>query len=199
MDERNDIAVAVLAGGEGSRIGGNKPFIELCGASLLERAWDFAKSSSDTVTLVLRKPDPDGSFGHSFTTDRPGIEGPLAGLAAGFDWARRVGKAALLTIPCDMPLLPSDLVLRLRNEIGGAAAAIASSGGQIHPVCGLWKVHASEEIAPYHATGGQSLWGFARAVGFAEVKWPIGPMDPFFNINRSTDLAEIAEYLETRN
>ena len=199
MMNADEIAIAILAGGEGSRIGGNKPSVRLGSSTLLERTWKFAKALSDNVVLVLRQPGSAGSAGYPFITDRTDIEGPLAGLESALVWANEAGREAVITVPCDMPLLPPDLVERLTNEIGEKSVAIAASGGQIHPVCGLWKTDVIEPLETYSKEGRRSLQGFARAVGFAQVDWPIGAMDPFFNINRPCDLAEVQTYLETRN
>jgi molybdopterin-guanine dinucleotide biosynthesis protein A len=96
----------------------------------------------------------------------------------------------LLTIPCDMPFLPDKLPQRLMAAIGELGAAIASSGGNLHPVCGLWRTAALTEVPAYWALGKRSLHGFARHIGFAEVEWPSTARDPFFNINSPADLAE---------
>jgi molybdenum cofactor guanylyltransferase len=66
---------------------------------------------------------------------------------------------------------------------------VASSGGHLHPVCGLWRVSALDAVPAYLASGRRSLRGFAEAAGFTAVDWPIEPLDPFFNINTPEDLA----------
>jgi molybdopterin-guanine dinucleotide biosynthesis protein A len=188
MAER-ELAVAVLAGGEGSRIGGAKPMVVLGGKTLIERAFDRARHWSNRTVVALRSADQVGQFGMPWIADASNIEGPLAGLVSALEWAGREGADALLTVPCDMPFLPDDLPQRLLTEIGDQGAAIASSGGNLHPVCGLWSIGSLAEIASYCASGKRSLQGFARHIGFAEVKWPATPSDPFFNINSPADLA----------
>lgn len=187
--------VAVLAGGHGSRIGGGKPLINLGHRTLIERAFDRACAWSSSSVVAVRSPDQMGSVQLPCIVDAAGIEGPLAGLAAALEWARRLGAEALLTIPCDMPFLPDNLVGRLTNEIGKHQAAVASSGGELHPVCGLWRHAAIYEFPAYRASGRRSLKGFAEQIGFAEVSWPAEPRDPFFNINSPSDLEKAAEML----
>lgn len=186
------IAVAVLAGGEGSRIGGGKPLIRLGGETLIERAYDRAKRWSILATIALRSPEQLGSCPLPWIGDAAGVHGPLAGLAAALEWACRQDVEALLTIPCDMPFLPADLPIRLANEIGVLGAAVASSGGELYPVCALWRTAATYELPDYCASGQRSLRGFAQHVGYAEVKWLAVPRDPFFNINSPADLAQAA-------
>jgi molybdopterin-guanine dinucleotide biosynthesis protein A len=189
MIDPSGIVVAVLAGGEGSRIGGGKPLIRLGGKTLIERAYDRASRWSSASIVAIRAPEQMGPCDLPWIADAAGIDGPLAGLAAALEWACRQGAEALMTIPCDMPFLPVDLPKRLADEVGELGAAVASSGGELHPVCALWRNDAIYELPRYCASGRRSLKGLAEQVGFAEVKWPAEPQDPFFNINSPADLA----------
>lgn len=189
------IAVVILAGGEGSRIGGNKPLRMLGGKRLIDRAEALAKQWSELVAVAVRDREQVGSTSLLSIADVESIEGPLAGLAAALGFAGDGGCDAVLTIAADMPFLPSDLGERLSTEIGSAAAAIASSGGQLHPVCGLWRVTVLEGLRDYLAEGRLSLKGFAEATGYHRVEWSCEPSDPFFNINSAEDLASAESLL----
>ncbi|MBF0664853.1 MAG: molybdenum cofactor guanylyltransferase [Brevundimonas sp.] len=185
----DQIAAVVLAGGEGRRIGGGKPLRRLGGRTLLERATAQASRFSDAVAVAVRDPaQVAGLPGAALIADAP-WEGPLGGLAAALAFARQASRAAVLTLPCDMPLTPPDLAGRLADAIGDAGAALAASGGRLHPVCGLWRVGALEALPAYAASGARSLKGFAAEVGFVAVDWPDQPVDPFFNVNTPEDLA----------
>ncbi len=195
MTRGNDLAVAILAGGEGSRIGGGKPDLRLAGRTLLDRSVDQARRWSDKMVMAVRSASQVEGPGISFLVDAEGIEGPFAGLAVSLEWARREGASSLLTIPCDMPFLPADLASRLASAIGDHGAAIAASGGQLYPVCGLWRTRAVDDIAAYLESGRRSLHGFAAQLGFVEVDWPATTPDPFFNINTNADLVEAERLL----
>lgn len=197
MMESSTIAVAVLAGGEGSRIGGGKPLVELKGRALIDRAYDRARGWSSSAIVAIRTPEQLGSRQLPWIADASGIEGPLAGLAAALEWACRQGARALLTIPCDMPFLPHDLPRRLTDEAGELEAAIASSGGELHPVCGLWRNEAIYKFPDYCASGRRSLKGFAEHVGYTKVEWSCAPRDPFFNINSPADLAKAESMIDS--
>lgn len=182
------IAAVVLAGGEGRRIGGGKPLRRLGGLTLLERALDQARRASDAVAVAVRDPAqaprPEG-VEQILDAD---CDGPVGGLAAALAFARDRGRAAVLTLPCDMPLTPPDLAQRLARGLGDHGAALAASGGRLHPVCGLWRVEALETLTAWAGTGGRSLKGFAAEAGFVTVDWPVEPFDPFFNVNTPGDL-----------
>jgi len=176
-------AVVILAGGEGRRIGGGKAVRRLAGRSLLERAVESARGWSDEVAVAVRDPDQVGPQDIPVLIDPPGLGGPLGGLAS----ALRLGREQVLTIPCDMPFLPDDLPDRLAMAAGSHGAALAMSGGHVHPVCGLWRAEALAEVRRYAGSGRSSLIGFAETIGYAAVEWP---GDPFFNVNTPEDLAE---------
>ncbi len=187
---KGDVAVVILAGGKGSRIGGGKPLMRLAGERLIDRALRTARSWSDLIAVAVRKAAQVEWVNAAIITDEPGIGGPLAGLVSALSFAERSDRQFLLTIPADSPFLPSDLLDRLCSEIGDRNCALASSGGQIHPVCGLWRTNALHRVPTYVAGGRRSLKGFAALVGFREVAWPSEPVDPFFNINTTNELVQ---------
>lgn len=176
-------AVVILAGGEGRRMGGGKPQRRLGGRTLIEYAVERARSWSTEVAIALRTPDQVGGPDLPLLIDPPGLEGPLGGLASALGF----GRGTVLTIPCDAPFLPDDLPDRLAAALPGHAAALAASGGRVHPVCGLWRTEALAQLPAYAASGRRSLIGFAEAIGFAAVEWP---RCHFFNINSPEELAE---------
>ena len=184
------IAVVILAGGKGRRMGGNKALRLLAGTCLIEYALDIAQRWSPRVALSVK--------GATVTFDRFGVpqladqeeSGPIAGIAAALSFARTEGVNHVLTIPCDTPFLPLDLHDRLSDALSRSGrAAIASSGGRLHPSCALWDADTSLALPDFLASGRGSLRGFAETVCASVVEWPIEPHDPFFNINSEADLA----------
>ena len=185
-----DPAVVILAGGEGRRIGGGKPLRRLAGATLIDHAVRQARALSPIVAISVRDRGQLGAIaGMPLLVDRQG-EGPIAGIAAALGFARSQGLSFVLTIPCDTPLLPPDLLIRLSGALGAEhGAAVATSGANIHPSCALWRSRTAEMLPAYLASGRSSLKGFAAEVGMVEVDWPASPFDPFFNVNNNADLA----------
>jgi molybdenum cofactor guanylyltransferase len=182
-------ATVILAGGEGSRIGGGKPLRMLAGKTLLERAIAQAHGWSDQIAVAVRDPEQIEGAAVAIIEDSPEIEGPLGGLSAALRHARDKRLDAVLTIPADMPFLPQDLPIRFSDAIEGRSAAVAASAGRLHPVCGLWRVVALDLLPDYLASGRRSLGDFAKTVGMVAVSWEEKPHDPFFNINSPEDLA----------
>lgn len=183
--------VAVLSGGLGRRIGGDKPMRLLAGRRLLDHALTRVASWSAPTVVVLRFPDQITGIAAPIVLDAPDTPGPLGGLAAALAWGRSLDLDAVLTVPCDMPFLPDDLPVRLaaalRPEQG---AALAASGGRRHPVCALWRVGILETLRQRAALGQHSLHGLAEATDPAQAEWPTTPIDPFLNINTAAQLAQ---------
>lgn len=187
------IVTAVLAGGAGQRIGGAKADRPLAGTSLLTHALRAARGWGGAIVLVLREPKQVSDIHDPVILDDPDIPGPLGGLASALAWANANDTDRVLTIPCDMPFLPADLRARLDQALtGDTGVAVAASDGRLHPVCALWRTSALPVLLQRASNGQLSLNGLSEAAGRVVVDWPIGPRDPFLNINTLDDLA-IAE------
>jgi molybdopterin-guanine dinucleotide biosynthesis protein A len=99
----------------------------------------------------------------------------------------------VLSAAADCPFLPRDLVARLEESrtAQNAELAVAASGGQIHPVVGLWSVRLRGELR--HALveeGVRKIDRWTARYPLATVTWPTTPVDPFFNANTVDDIAE---------
>jgi molybdopterin-guanine dinucleotide biosynthesis protein A len=72
-----------------------------------------------------------------------------------------------------------------------AELAVATSGGQIHPVIGLWRVALRHELR--RALVEEEIRKIDRWTGryrIATVNWAMEPVDPFYNANTLEDLRE---------
>lgn len=188
----------LLAGGLARRMGGgDKPMRTIGGRTILERV--IARLSPQCSGLILNAngdPARFASFGLQVVADDvPGFPGPLAGILAALDWtaANRPGVEWVLSAAGDCPFLPRDLVARLHEARSqeNAQLAVAASGGQSHPVIGLWHVALRDELR--HALVVEDLRKIDRWTArypLATVNWPVEPLDPFFNANTVEDIAE---------
>ena len=188
----------VLAGGLGRRMGGgDKPMREIGGRTILDHVIERLEPQSDEMVLNANgDPTRFTRFALPVVADTiEGYPGPLAGILAALEWtaANRPGIEWVASAAGDCPFLPRDLVARLQQArlAEGADLAVAMSGGQAHPVIGLWKVTLREELR--HALVEDDLRKIDRWTAryrLATVSWPVEPVDPFFNANTVDDLAE---------
>src|SRR5919198_3711362 len=143
----------ILAGGLARRMGGgDKARIRIGGVTILGRVLACLQPQCDRI-IINANGDPTrfADTGLPVVPDSvPDFAGPLAGILAGLDWAAAHAPevADIVTAPGDCPFLPDNLVARLvRNvEEYRADLACAASGGQSHPVIGLWPVRLCENF-----------------------------------------------------
>lgn len=200
------IVGVLLAGGLARRMGGgDKGLRPLGGRSLLEHV--IARMRPQVAALVLNAngdPNRFAEFGLPVVADEiPDFAGPLAGILAGLDWtaAHRPDCPLVISVPTDAPFLPTDLVLRLAAATRDQTAdlACAASGGQSHPVVGLWPVRLRTELR--QALVNENIRKVDRWTGrYRLATVPFEPdasgIDPFFNANRPEDLATAARLLD---
>ena len=125
----------------------------------------------------------------------PGFAGPLAGILTALDWAaaNRPDIEWVASAAADSPFLPHDFVSRLHaaREAAHVPLTCAESGGQAHPVNGLWPVALREDLR--HALVVEDMRKIDRWTarhGVALAAWPAEPVDPFFNANTPEDIVE---------
>jgi molybdopterin-guanine dinucleotide biosynthesis protein A len=188
----------LLAGGLARRMGGgDKPMRTIGGRTLLARV--IARLAAQCDGLILNAngdPARFAAFGLPVIADGVAdFPGPLAGILAALDWAaaNRPEVKWMLSAAGDCPFLPRDLVGRLHQALvdENAELAVAASGGQSHPVIGLWRVSLREELR--HALVVEDIRRIDRWTAryrLATVSWPTTPLDPFFNANTVEDIAE---------
>lgn len=144
------IGGVLLAGGRSSRFGAEKAVALFDGKPMMDTVVlafadlpRFAVSAKPASAAAARADDWGVVVLHD---DASASEGPLAGVAAGLDWAKLEGFDFIATAPCDAPLLPTDFVHRLVEGIRQAPAAYAITEQGEHPLCALWRVDVFETL-----------------------------------------------------
>lgn len=115
--------------------------------------------------------------------------GPLAGFSLGLQHAEH---DYVLTVPCDSPLLPLDLVERLYNGMAAARMdiAVASSDGNTHPVFCLMKKSVLPSLLAYIKSGERKVSTWQKSLKYVEVDFSDCD-DAFTNLNTLEDLAAL--------
>jgi len=126
-------------------------------------------------------------FGHRVVSDAiGGYAGPLAGLHAGLTEAR---YPLAVTVPCDSPFLPLDLVARLRRALGSHDLAVAKTGDQPHPVFSLVRRSVLEHLAQFLSSGGRKIDAWYASLEVIEVPFD-DEAEAFRNINTREELKD---------
>lgn len=139
--ERQNTTGVILAGGRGSRMGGeDKGWITLAQRSMVEHVIARLRPQvGDLLISANRNLERYAALGYRVVSDAlSGYQGPLAGIAAALPAAQ---TPFVVTAPCDSPLLGSDLVARLARALieENADIAVAHDGERAHPVFLLLK------------------------------------------------------------
>lgn len=196
------IAGVILAGGQGRRFGGlDKALLDLHGRTLLAHVIDrFGPQVSPLFLSANGDPARFADFEVDVVAD-PFAEpvGPLAGLAAAGLRLRqtRPDVRLLATVAVDTPHLPRDLVPRLAAALADAPrarVAIAASLGRSHPVAALHHLDGLDDLVAGLADGSirrVMRWVESRGLVTVTFEDPCG--DPFLNLNRPEDLADLRE------
>ena len=200
-----NIVGLLLAGGLSRRMGGgDKALRALGGRSLLERVIDRVRPQTTALVLnVNGDPARFAAFDLPVVADSiSDFAGPLAGILAGLDWtaAHRPNCPLVASVATDAPFLPEDLIERLVQGMAAAGAelACAASGGQSHPVIGLWPVRLRDELRRALVEEGvRKVDVWTARYRLATVPFPeVAGIDPFFNANRPEDLDRAAVLLD---
>jgi molybdopterin-guanine dinucleotide biosynthesis protein A len=190
------IVAIILAGGLGRRLGGvEKGLQPLAGRPLIAHVVERIAPQVARLAINANRASVDyAAFGLPLVADTvPDLPGPLAGVLAGLEWMG-TEEGWLLSVPCDAPFLPRDLVARLLAAAERAEVTCAASGGRLHPVCALWRPALASALHTALAEGRHGVEAFVRGRSMAVVDFAGNP-DPFLNVNTADDLARAAARL----
>lgn len=194
MMQVSEITGVILAGGKGRRMQGkDKGLIELNGKLLIQHVISaIAPQVGQLVINANRNLQDYADLGYPVVRDSMAdYQGPLAGFLATMD---SVDTQELVTVPCDGPSLPGDLVQRLVAEREQAAAdiAVAHDGRRLQPVYALLPTRLKHDLKAFLDAGGRKidLW-YARhnvvQVDFSD------SAEAFVNINTPQDREELQQ------
>ena len=195
MIARDEVTGLVLAGGRGSRMGGVDKGLQLHrGVPLaLHAMLRLATQVGQVMINANRNLGAYESFGVPVWPDAlPDFAGPLAGFLAGLEHCE---TPWLVTVPCDMPDFPLDLVERLARfaeaeDAEIALAACPQDGVQrAQPVFCLMRASLLESLVRYTHGGGRKIDRWTAMHRAVEVAFD----DPraFFNANTLAELQQL--------
>jgi molybdenum cofactor guanylyltransferase len=156
------ITGVVLAGGRGSRMGGqDKGLVMLHGQPMVQHVIACLEPQVDAILVSAnRNHERYATLGYRVIADLiGGYQGPLAGIASALHAAT---TPYIATVPCDSPLFGKDLVARLADALVQRSAdiAVAYDGQRIHPVFSLLKCSLLPSLLDFLKTGERKvdLW-----------------------------------------
>ena len=175
----------ILAGGRGSRMGGVDKGLQLLEGKTLA-AWVLERLSPQVAEVLInanRNFARYSSFGHRVIPDlNSDHAGPLAGLQRGL---MEASFELVVTVPCDAPRFPEDLVRLLAEPLQdrNVDLAVARAGGRIQPVFCMTRKGLLPQLTTFIEDGGRKVdaWfatlrtatvNFESEAGFANINTP---------------------------
>ena len=200
------ITGVILAGGRGSRMGGaDKGLQNFNGVPL---ALHTLLKLSPQVGIIMINANRNlaayESFGAPVWPDSTGLgeyAGPLAGFMTGLE---RCETPYMLTVPCDTPLYPQDLVARLADafvqaDADFAVAAAPEADGQLRPqpVFCLMRTSMLESLIRFTQAGGRKIDAWTAQHKTVEVAFnqPGDDTRAFLNANTLAELHQLESHL----
>jgi molybdenum cofactor guanylyltransferase len=203
MGGQEGITALILAGGRGSRMGGiDKGLQNFRGLPLalqtLMRLQMQSLPPQDILINANRNLAAYESLGTAVWPDTlDGFAGPLAGFLTGLE---RCETPLLLTVPCDTPLFPLDLIERLHSalltqEADLAMAAAREEDGQVRPqpVFCLIKVDLLDSLVRFTQQGGRKIdtWTGQHRCAIVPFDRAQDSAEAFFNANTLEELLKL--------
>jgi molybdopterin-guanine dinucleotide biosynthesis protein A len=200
--DRNDVTGLILAGGRGSRMGGvDKGLQNFRGIPLaLHTLMRLGPQVGEAMVNANRNLAAYESFGLPVWPDSlSDYAGPLAGFLTGLE---RCETEYLVTVPCDTPLFPQDLVQRLgealeRDGADIAMAAAREEDGQVRsqPVFSLLRRELLESLVRFTHGGGRKIDAWTAQHRTVLVPFDAPGDDPgaFFNANTLAELHRLEQ------
>ena len=195
------ITGVILAGGRGSRMGGaDKGLQNFNGVPLaLHTVMRLGPQVGNLMINANRNLAAYESFGVDVWPDGSQM-GEFAGPLSGFLTAlERCETPYLLTVPCDTPLFPTDLVARLSDAMArdnaDFAVAAANEDGEIRqqPVFCLMSTDMLESLVAFTKSGGRKIdaWTAQHRTVVVPFNEPDDDPHAFANANTLAELHQL--------
>jgi molybdopterin-guanine dinucleotide biosynthesis protein A len=195
INQSKEISGLILAGGRGTRMGGiDKGLQEHLGVPLAQHALERLRPQVAALMLnANRNLSAYQAIGVPVWQDEtPDFPGPLAGMLAGLT---HCDTPYLVTVPCDSPNFPTDLVARLVQGLVDADAELATAytreAGELRaqPVFCLMRIALRDRLRAFIESGERKTGLFAARNHGAKVVFDDAAA--FANANTLSELAEL--------
>ncbi|HEY4958034.1 MAG TPA: molybdenum cofactor guanylyltransferase MobA [Caldimonas sp.] len=198
MIDKSHITGLVLAGGRGSRMGGIDKGLQVhLGVPLaLHALLRLAPQVGEMMINANRNLSAYESMGAPVWPDAlPDYPGPLAGFLAGIE---RCETPYLVTVPCDSPLFPEDLVQRLAAGLEADDAELAMAATRedgelrLQPVFCLMRSSVMESLVRFTTSGRRKIDAWTATLRTVAV--PFDDAAAFVNANTPAELQQLQRH-----
>ena len=183
---------AILAGGAARRMSGiDKGLVMLAGKPMVAHVLERLRPQVSSVIInANRNRDRYREFGCAVVADEmQGFHGPLAGMASCLGAVR---TEYMVTVPCDSPCLPQDMVERLAAamESQGTRISAAHSGERLQPVFCMLRADLLHSLHAFLERGERKIDRWFGEQGYATADFSDMP-EAFVNVNTPDEAAAL--------
>lgn len=198
----SQITAVILAGGLARRMGGVDKGLQLInGQPMVQHVLQRLQPQVGKVLInANRHLDEYQQLGLPVCADIvSGYAGPLSGIHAAL---MQTSTPYLLSVPCDSPQIPLDLVSRLSTEMSGqqADAATVVTGDEVqrqrHPVLLLLKTELRRSLEQYLESGRRKVDDWLAGIHCVEVMFE--DEAAFMNLNTPEDIQALTKITGSR-
>lgn len=186
----------ILAGGEGHRMGGkDKGWIRFQQKPLIEHV---TKRLSPQLGQILisanRHVEAYEELGYPVLCDKnessppdERYQGPIAGILPCME---NMTTPYAIIVPCDAPLIPSNLVATLIKHWDGQPLVLFRDATRLQPLFGLYHCSLLADLRRYFVSGGRKLVSWCEEQSPQILDWAENPSG-FTNINTLQELTAL--------
>ncbi len=194
MDATNesdkDVTGLILCGGLARRLGGvDKGLHAVAGRPLIDHVMERLRPQVHAVVISAnRNRTAYSAWGYPVVADDADtFDGPLAGVLAAL---RVCSTPWLVSVPCDAPVMPVDLVEKLvcAADSAGKPTACPFDGERLQPTFCAFRRELQTPLEAYLAAGGRKIDRFLESVGLVRADYA-GCADAFVNLNAPEDVS----------
>jgi len=186
---KSPVTVVILAGGTSRRMGGvDKGLLTLRGQPLVAHVVQRLAPQADTLLINCNENQQDYvQFGYPLVRD--GISGGLGPLAGLLGAMQSNDNEYVLSVPCDTPYLPHDLVARMLHTLQHDNADLCSvhDGERLHPVILLARRHLAPSLEQFLNAGQRKVRDWYDSQHHCTTDFSDQPL-AFANINTPEEL-----------
>jgi len=187
---QNDITVIILAGGLGRRLKGqNKGLLSFAGKTLIEHVIDRLQPQTEQILINANQDLP-----HYQLTNFPVVQdkfknyqGPLAGILS---CRAHIHTPLVLTVPCDAPLLPMDLLERMLNQYQNTTPkqlCVAHDGTRLQNLFMLFNSNKFKHLDHFFKQNHRKVSDWIRAQDYTQIDFS-DVQAQFINVNTEETL-----------
>lgn len=186
---KRDITGVILAGGQARRMHSeDKGLIQLNNKPMIQHVIDKISPQVNSLLINANRNQMEYErFGHPVIADElGGFSGPLAGFSCALN---HIDTPFMITMPCDSPFIPEDLVKRMVISMldNDSDIAVVETNNRLQPVFCLLKKSLSKSLKEYLEEGERKIdkWFERHNMSIADFS---NQSEAFDNINTPEDL-----------